>query len=265
MERLCSREPYLSKPKIFDESRGFNPLFITRLNINYRSHPSIMHISAINFYDNDLICIKKPDFSQQKDGKNFRIKFHGVKGCESRDSNSPSWYNSAEIAACVKYLLEFYDMNINPLDVGIITPYRKQVEMIQQTLRDQHIRLPKVATIEEFQGGERNVIILSLVRTSARNLELDKKYNLGFVFNKKRFNVAVSRAMSLLIVVGDPLLFMKDHLWRQFLLYAIENKSYSGSPPLDILMREIIEEDQRLKIINAFMKKDREISNISFS
>ena len=93
---------------------------------------------------------------------------------------------------------------------------------------DMGINECRVATIEEFQGLEKRVIIVSMVRSSDLNLRHDLKYNLGFIHNAKRFNVAVSRAMSLLIVVGDPHLLERDRNWNALIQYCLTNKCYSG-------------------------------------
>lgn len=55
------------------------------------------------------------------------IVFHGVQGKNYRDSESPSWYNSEEATQVYLYLLKFYKYGLEPDDIGIITPYQKQV------------------------------------------------------------------------------------------------------------------------------------------
>ena len=77
--------------------------------------------------------------------------------------------------------------------------------------------LYQVGSVEEFQGLERRVIIISTVRSSENYLPFDDKHKLGFLSNPKRFNVAVTRAKSLLVVVGNPNVLVHDHSWRQFL------------------------------------------------
>ena len=61
-----------------------------------------------------------------------------------------------------------------------------------------------VGSVEEFQGQERPVIILTTVRSSSSHTAADLRQGLGFLASGKRFNVAVTRAQSLLVVVGDP-------------------------------------------------------------
>ena len=87
----------------------------------------------------------------------------------------------------------------------MITPYRRQVQKIRQKLRkDEKTKEVMVGSTEEFQGQERRVIIVSTVRSSPEYVYTDNQYKLGFLKNPKRFNVAITRAKALLIVVGNP-------------------------------------------------------------
>ena len=69
-----------------------------------------------------------------------------------------------------------------------------------------------------------------MVRSSEQHLGHDQKFGLGFVFNDKRFNVATSRAKSLLIVVGNPNLLKRDENWKRLINYCQENEGFVGDP-----------------------------------
>ena len=56
----------------------------------------------------------------------------------------------------------------------------------------------------------------------------DLKYDLGFVNNPKRFNVAISRAQALLVIVGNPIVLNTDFNWAALLWYCVENNGYTG-------------------------------------
>lgn len=84
-------------------------------------------------------------------------------------------------------------LGIDPKDIGIISPYFLQVQMIKFQIEKLNANVT-VGTVEEFQGQERLVVILSTVRTRRNQLDLDVVRRLGFVQCPKRLNVAVSRA-----------------------------------------------------------------------
>jgi helicase MOV-10 len=115
-------------------------------------------------------------------------------------------------------------------EIGIITPYAHQVQKIRLALKVRDIFHVKVGSVETFQGQERRVIILSTVRAETELIEShDIKYNLGFVANEKRFNVAVTRAQALLIVIGHPGVLTTDkHRWLPLMCHCKENRSWIG-------------------------------------
>ena len=62
-------------------------------------------------------------------------------------------------------------------------------------------------------------------------LEFDRAHGMGFLGQPKRFNVALTRAMSMLIVVGNPAVLATDDYWRQMLRHALKTGAYVGVPP----------------------------------
>ncbi|KAJ7397841.1 RNA helicase Mov10l1 [Pitangus sulphuratus] len=138
--------------------------------------------------------------------------YNPLLGTETREGHSPSWFNPAEAVQVMQYcchLAKNENAAVSVTDIGVITPYRKQVEKIKFLLRSIDLADIKVGTVEEFQGQEYTVIILSTVR-SQEDLSDDEKYCLGFLCNPKRFNVAITRAKALLIVVGNPHVLVKS-------------------------------------------------------
>ena len=68
------------------------------------------------------------------------------------------------------------------------------------------------------------------MRTSRELLHFDAKHALGFLDNPKRFNVAVTRARHLLIIVGDPAILALDNSWSALLRHAVYRGAYRGAP-----------------------------------
>jgi len=71
-------------------------------------------------------------------------------------------------------------------------------------------------------------MILSTVRSSPEYVNLDHQYRLGFLAESKRFNVAITRAQALLIVIGNPYILYQDKDWRQLLQHANSLGCFTG-------------------------------------
>ncbi|XP_054906170.1 putative helicase mov-10-B.1 [Poeciliopsis prolifica] len=235
LERMMNRKPY----------QDLDSHFVTKLLQNYRSHAAILKIPNEEFYNNELTSQEKRETYCNWEAlpqKGFPVIFHGVLGKDEREANSPSFFNVSEIETLVMYLNRLEQTqgkkglpNLSAEDIGIITPYRKQVEKIQKALKSvktlSHWTDPKelkVGSVEEFQGQEKNIIIISTVRGSLSYVKMDTDFNIGFLSNEKRFNVALTRAKSLLIVIGNPVILRKDPLWKKFINYCVEMKGYVG-------------------------------------
>ncbi|KAM9350970.1 putative helicase mov-10-B.1 [Symphorus nematophorus] len=239
LERMMNDFP------LYQKNEGvFNKRFATKLLHNYRSHPAILKIPNKLFYDGELQVsadeILRNSYCKWEylPKKGFPVIFHGVNGVEVLECGSPSHFNVAEVEELMDYLKKLLESKgkngqaaISLSDIGIITPYRKQVQKIRKALdivgKDLKVDMNslKVGTVEEFQGQERRVIMVSTVRSK---LEIYKPFNLGFVKNEKRFNVAVTRAKALLIVVGNPTLLNEDPAWKEFIQYCRDEGGYTG-------------------------------------
>ncbi len=217
-----------------------NTEIMTKLIRNYRSHPTILKCPNERFYGGDLMASADPFVNKNleqwehlpKPKSKFPIIFHGVQGEDKREGNSPSWFNSSECAIVREYvdkLVKCTKKNkVKPEEIGIISPYHKQVQKIGMLLRAHNYGDCKVGSVEEFQGSERRVIIISTVRSSVGYLKFDNNHKLGFVSNPKRFNVAITRAQALLIVIGNPHVLIQDPVWRSFIEYTIGAGGYTG-------------------------------------
>ncbi|KAF4530667.1 hypothetical protein B566_EDAN004906 [Ephemera danica] len=206
------------------EDGKYNALVLTKLVRNFRSHPTILKVPNQLFYDGELQYLKT---------KGVPLIVHGVEGKDEQDEGSPSFFNIAEVNQVVQYVEKIFDskfcgQKLRPTDIGIISPYRRQITKIHRALERKKIEGLSVGSVEEFQGQERRVIIVSTVRSDPAQLSLDQKFRLGFVREPKRFNVAVTRAKSLLIVVGNPNILQQDPNWRCLLELAINIGGYTG-------------------------------------
>ena len=133
LERLMGTKVYERNEKKFPQTK-YNPAVLTKLVRSYRAHPRLLKIPSELFYNDELVshageeayefCKKDVDFMMRRD---VPLIFHGIKGECSRDRDSPSWYNIGEVSQVVHYVRKLRDCGIASADIGIITPYRKQV------------------------------------------------------------------------------------------------------------------------------------------
>eukprot|EP00794_Sanderia_malayensis_P006229 gene6229-6945_t len=223
------------------DTESFDCRYITKLLKHYRSHPDILTVPNELFYDGELapcadeLTVKSLCQWRSLPAKDCPIIFHGVKGTDQREENSPSFFNAEEATKVLEYVKDLLDQKslaVKPEHIGVVSPYRKQCEKIRKLFsKDKKISSMtdiKVGSVEEFQGQEKRIIIISTVRSNKDHLHLDAKFRLGFLKNPKRFNVSITRARALLIVIGNPFVLSNDFFWNRFLEFCVEKKCYVG-------------------------------------
>ncbi|XP_061178747.1 putative helicase MOV-10 [Saccostrea echinata] len=261
-------ERYMNEVQVYkrrddedDPDHHYDNRLITKLLRNYRSHPVILNYPNETFYNGELVPNADENIRtslcdwEELPTKNFPIIFHGVVGKDQREERSPSFFNPEEAAVVFSYVRKLLTekrrgLRIQQKQIGIITPYRKQVQKIRQLVHNKgNFGEVDIGSVEEFQGQERLIIIVSTVRSNPEYLSLDLNYNLGFLRNPKRLNVTLTRAKALLIVIGDPNTLSQDQYWKGFIDFCIANKAYTG---VDFAGDEEMVEDimQRLNNIN---------------
>jgi superfamily I DNA and/or RNA helicase len=109
-----------------------------------------------------------------------------------------------------------------------MAPFRGQVVLIRKLLRLKNLGAVDVGTVENYQAVERDVIVLSMTRSTHAFVESDMERRMGLFGQAKRSNVALTRAEHLLIVVGDPNTMAKDFVWSQFLWFCLRNGLWYG-------------------------------------
>ncbi|CAE7206629.1 mov10b.2 [Symbiodinium sp. CCMP2456] len=206
---------------------------------SYRAHPSIMHIYNITMYGGMLQCscpASSYDMTHWSRcslgavGTRHPVIFHHVCGSEARESTSPSWSNPDEVEVLRTYVQELSAMGVPATDVGIITPYQLQCKRLRLMCKTEQFPA-LVGTTEQFQGRENRIILISTVRSRQENeVPMDLKFALGFVGNEKRSNVALSRARSMLVLVGNLRLLSADSHWNKIIRLAAERGYCSGQP-----------------------------------
>eukprot|EP01017_Pseudomicrothorax_dubius_P005941 TRINITY_DN11613_c0_g3_i2.p1 TRINITY_DN11613_c0_g3~~TRINITY_DN11613_c0_g3_i2.p1 ORF type:complete len:586 (-),score=100.53 TRINITY_DN11613_c0_g3_i2:114-1871(-) len=195
------------------------------LDVQYRMHPDISTFPSFTFYSGKI-----------KDGvsKNSRslvevephlpnglrtFFWHVQGGAELFEENMASYHNVKEtqaVVSCVKHFTKV--CKLAPERIGVITPYKGQEIKLKESLRDPNL---EIKSVDGFQGREKDVIILSCVRTK----------EMGFLSNERRLNVAITRSRCLLIIIGDANNLRKNEIWGKLLKhYNSHGWIFRGGP-----------------------------------
>ena len=119
-------------------------------------------------------------------------------------------------------LLSDKTLNVSTQDIGIIAAFRAQVLMLRTHLRSLNLGAINVGSVEDYQGQEKKIIIISTVLT-CRVPTYEVKGCIGLMGDHRRFNVAVTRSMALCVVLGQPYVLYTDPVWKEFLEYCDKN------------------------------------------
>ncbi|KAG4075091.1 hypothetical protein HA402_008156 [Bradysia odoriphaga] len=215
MLKRLSENPLYQKNK----SNSYDRRITCRLRNNYRSHHDLVNMPNKLFYNNEMkSCIPKTAFEKicwmsELDfmpKKGFPILFEHVDGIPEVKENCSSYYNEIEVESVLHYvekLLKNEPQKIKQSDIGIIAAYKRQVIHITECLQERNYAGIEVGTVEQFQGREKPIIIISTVRNGS----------LGFVKQRERINVLLTRAMGLLIIIGHVKTLRKNSDWRKII------------------------------------------------
>ncbi|XP_071453510.1 putative helicase mov-10-B.1 [Hetaerina americana] len=229
LERLMKRCSLYQR-----KNDAFNPLFITKLVRNFRSHPDILLLPNELFYDNELEAHSKTVLQDTLCKATFPVHFHSVVGGDEREGSSPSYFNLREVEVVIMYVKSLLAIKgagkVNQNEIGVLTPYTRQVYKLKQALRKKNWVDVEVGSTEIYQGREKRVMIISTVRSAKSAIEVDSHYRMGFLSDPKRFNVAMTRAQARLIIVGDPYVLARNENWLAVMNLTQEHNTFVGAP-----------------------------------
>lgn len=197
------------------------------LNLQYRMHEVIMGFSNLQFYNGALQAAPEVRYHALPILANTPVIFIDTAGCGFEERLQPvfqSRYNPEEFQILCEHLyLQVEAFADQPIpSIAIISPYREQVIYMQEQIAEDSLlsALPvTVNTIDGFQGQERDIVYISLVRSNA-------KCEIGFLNDYRRMNVAMTRARKQLVVIGDSATIGTHRFYEQFLTYCEKNGAY---------------------------------------
>lgn len=206
------------------------PEAVTLLKMQYRMNEAIMRFSSDWFYHGEVVAAPE-------------VKFRGILDLdipmEWRNLTDESTENNEEfvgesfgrvnkpearetLLALAEYFVKIGKQRImdERIDVGIISPYRAQVQYIRHLIKKTDFFKPFrkiifVNTVDGFQGQERDIILVSLVRSNADG-------QIGFLRDLRRMNVAMTRARMKLILLGDTTTLTRHPFYKKLYEYCKE-------------------------------------------
>jgi len=200
------------------------------LRTQYRMHETIMGFSSCTFYDNRLEADETvrrhtlADLGVTRDAlpthERREILDPGaplvfvdtsvLDAPEHQRPGSHSRENPHEAEIVTRLATELLEAGVAPAQIAVISPYDDQVDRIDEQIGVNEV---EVDTVDGFQGREKEVVLVSLVRSNDRG-------SIGFLDEPRRFNVAVTRARRKAVVVGDADTVTTSDVYDAFLRYA---------------------------------------------
>ena len=244
---------------LIERAIGLLPERVHLLDVQYRMHRAIMDFSNDYFYGGALKAAAGVGDRRllvlNKDGATVTVfdpvtfvdtagcGFDEKKGDRGSDTRAASRYNPEEALLVrehlLQLLLEFSTSSFMP-SIGVLSPYREQVNHLDEMLREDPTIAPfmskkndpendhlqkhrhptlSVNTIDGFQGQERDIIYISLVRSNGKN-------EIGFLSDYRRMNVAMTRARMLLVIIGDSATIGNNKFYAALLDFVEKNGRY---------------------------------------
>ena len=180
----------------------------TRLEVQYRMHPALAEFPSQTFYEGSLqngvtLAERQMDhLNLPWPRKDMPLMFYHSAGGEEISGSGTSYLNRAEALNVERLVTHYIRAGLSGSQIGVITPYEGQRAHIQAVLQRHttlHTNLYKdieIASVDAFQGREKDFIILSCVRSNAQA-------GLGFLQDPRRLNVAITRAKFGLVICGN--------------------------------------------------------------
>jgi superfamily I DNA and/or RNA helicase len=213
------------------------------LDVQYRMHEQIMQFSNQEFYQGALQAasnVARHSLSPHPEDVVLGqpVEFIDTAGCSFDEQENPetkSKCNHGEAGLLVTHLTNLYEyaglthkaLLEEGFSVGIISPYQAQVDLLKEKIQESDAlsiwkHWLQISSIDGFQGQEKDVIYLSLVRSN-------DKGKIGFLSDTRRFNVAITRARKKLVIIGDSSTLSQHPFFQSFLAYIDQIGAYKSA------------------------------------
>lgn len=197
------------------------------LTVQYRMHRDIMNFSSEQFYNDALIAhqtvaehvLPGLDDVMANEFTAKIVTFIDTAGAgwdEELEPNGLSKRNPQEADLVLRKVQSLLDSGLPTSEIAVIAPYAAQVRLLRDQFEGRGL---EIDTVDGFQGREKEAVIISLVRSNNEN-------EIGFLSDRRRMNVALTRARRKLLVIGDSATLGVDEFYRAFFEYVESVKGY---------------------------------------
>ncbi|KAG5552420.1 hypothetical protein RHGRI_010483 [Rhododendron griersonianum] len=189
------------------------------LTVQYRMHELIMNWSSKELYNDKVKAYPSVAAHMLHDLEGFtQICFRC--DMEEKKDEEDSTMNEGEAGVAIAHAKRLVESGVQASDIGIITPYAAQVVLLKM-MRSKEGKLKdvEISTVDGFQGREKEAIIISMVRSNS-------KKEVGFLSDRRRMNVAVTRARRQCCLVCDTETVTGDKFLKRLIEYFEEHGEY---------------------------------------
>jgi len=218
---------------LMEKNVALHPEAVVLLEEQYRMHDMIMGYAGGVFYNSQLRAHPSVAGHTLFAG-DLPLSFVDTAGCGYEERQEGAGLSNPEEAAfllkhatrLVAELGAHYSVADFP-SIAIISPYRLQVQLLQELLPHSTALQPylhriSVNTIDSFQGQERDIVYIGMTRSNDDN-------RIGFLSEVRRMNVAMTRARKKLVVIGDSSTLSQSSFYAGFIAYAEEKEAYRSA------------------------------------
>ena len=206
------------------------------LKEQYRMNENIMNFSNRYFYKDQLQANEQVKYWRIF-GDDHPLEFIDTAGTgyfEQIEQETKSSFNKEEANLVFKHLEDYFQLvelhggQELISNIGIISPYKAQVSLLQDLFDEKYanaseiINKTAINTVDSFQGQERDIIYISMVRSN-------EKGEIGFLTDTRRMNVAMTRAKKKLVIIGDSATIGNHPFYEKFLDYINEIGAYRSA------------------------------------
>eukprot|EP00039_Didymoeca_costata_P015827 m.274218 g.274218 ORF g.274218 m.274218 type:complete len:1007 (-) comp16286_c0_seq6:4357-7377(-) len=209
--------------------------YVRLLDTQYRMHKDIMQWSSDTFYNSCLkadVSVQDHTLAQMEgvlstETTETPVCFVDTAGCGLDESTGDgdlgdlSKCNPGEAELVRNHVAELVEANVQQDQIGVITPYNAQVDLLREMLRSDFPKV-EIHSVDGFQGREKDAIIISMVRCNAKRI-------VGFLAEARRMNVAITRARRHLTVIADSVTVSSDKILAGLIDYLSSSGSVSSA------------------------------------